>query len=295
LRKVRTTSPRPNNHFSTTINKFLKCHTGTPSTDPMTSHSLSVSASMMKSDEQAVGIMKLKPNSISPLVIVVGDPARATFVSTFLEEAECVGNNREYITYTGTYKGVKVSVASHGVGGGGASMAFEELINCGAKVIIRAGTCGSYLTQYREGSMFVVSGAVRRDGVTDNLIYREFPAVAHHQVISVLEEVVKANNIPFKTGICVTEGCFYDGPLGNLNSFWQKSNVCCVEMECSVLFVIASIRGIKSGAILNVDNYIFERVGENQNYQPHRAVVLEGNKKMCEMTLSAIIKLKDLI
>eukprot|EP01125_Pyxidicula_operculata_P003010 TRINITY_DN1308_c0_g1_i4.p1 TRINITY_DN1308_c0_g1~~TRINITY_DN1308_c0_g1_i4.p1 ORF type:complete len:107 (+),score=17.12 TRINITY_DN1308_c0_g1_i4:50-322(+) len=80
------------------------------------------------SDDKTVGIMKLK-TTVNPLVIVVGDPARATMVSKFLEAAECIGNNREYLTYSGTYKGVKVTVASHGVGGGGASMAFEELIH----------------------------------------------------------------------------------------------------------------------------------------------------------------------
>jgi len=238
--------------------------------------------------------MKLRPNSVAPLVIVVGDPARAVTLSQMLEDAVCVGKNREYLTYTGTYKGVKVTVASHGVGGGGASMAFEELIDMGAKVIIRAGTCGSFQPELREGSLIVVTGAVRRDGVTDNLIPKEYPAVAHHRVVSALEDTVKEAKVNHKTGLCVTEGCFYSGPLGDQNAFWQKAKVCAVEMEVSVLFVISTILGVKAGAILNVDNYIFERLAESdRNYLPHRTVVLEGNKKMCELALEAIIKLNN--
>jgi len=97
----------------------------------------------------------------------------------------------------------------------------------------------------------------------------------------------------YKVGLCVTEGCFYDGPLGNLNAFWQKANVCCIEMECAVLFVIAEIRGVKAGSILNVDNYIFERLEtETNSYNPHREVVQEGTKKICQIALDAIIKLQ---
>jgi len=244
----------------------------------------------------AIGIMKLTTGTVAPLVIVVGDPARATTISEFLSDVNCVGNNREYLTYTGIYKGVRVTVASHGVGGGGASMAFEELINAGAKILIRAGTCGSFRPEYREGNLVVVTGAVRRDGVTDSLIYKEYPAVAHHRVIACLEDSVIAHGVKYITGLCVTEGCFYDGPLGNINSLWQKANVCCIEMECSVLFVIAQIRGVKAGAILNVDNYIFERLeSTTNNYKPHRDIVLQANKTMGLITLDAIVKMEHLI
>ena len=50
-----------------------------------------------------------------------------------------VGDNREYYTVSGHYHSIPVTVASHGVGGGGASMAFHELMDSGAKCIIRAG------------------------------------------------------------------------------------------------------------------------------------------------------------
>lgn len=56
-----------------------------------------------------------------------------------LEEARQVGANREYHTFIGKWKGAPIAVASHGVGGGGASCCFEELIQAGVTTIIRAG------------------------------------------------------------------------------------------------------------------------------------------------------------
>lgn len=93
----------------------------------------------------------------------------------------------------------------------------------------------------------------------------------------------------FAVGICVTDGPFYDGPLGNQNRLWEKAGVAAIEMEASVLFVIASLRGKKAGAILTTDNYIFQREIEGE-YKPHREVVIEGTKKMCKYVLDALIK-----
>jgi len=237
---------------------------------------------------EAVGITKLKPGDVSPLVITVGDPGRAKQIAEMMEvPGVLVASNREFSTYTGAHKGKPVTVISHGVGGGGASMAFEEVIKCGAKIIIRAGTCGSFCSDLREGSLVVVSGAVRRDGVSDLLVHQNFPAVSDYKVVAALEREVSAAGIKHQVGLCLTEGGFYDGPLGNQNQFWASCGVKAVEMEVSVLFVICSLRGVKAGAILNVDNYIFER----QDYQPHREVVIQGTKRMCQIVLDTIVTL----
>lgn len=243
-------------------------------------------------EEQAVGIMKLKASMVSPRVLTVGDPARAAYVASLLQDVVVVAQNREYHTYTGTYNGVKVTVASHGVGGGGASMCFEELINAGAKLIVRAGTCGSFKSEYREGSLFIASGAVRNDGVTDRLVPPAYPAVASGAMVSALEKsCAKEEGLKYTTGVILTEGCFYDGPLGNQFDLYAKSGVLGVEMEASVLYVIAGIRGVKCGGIFNVDNYIFARLEAGSGaeaYHPHRDVVVKGNERMCRLAIEAV-------
>ena len=66
-----------------------------------------------------------------------------------------MAKNREYWTFNGTYKGVPVSVTSHGVGCGGAAIAFESLWRAGAKVIIRVGTCGGMQPGIDAGSLVI--------------------------------------------------------------------------------------------------------------------------------------------
>lgn len=48
-----------------------------------------------------------------------------------MDTAELVSANREYHTFVGMWKGTPLTVASHGIGGAGASCCFEELIQAG--------------------------------------------------------------------------------------------------------------------------------------------------------------------
>ncbi|HUW14801.1 MAG TPA: uridine phosphorylase, partial [Anaerolineae bacterium] len=46
---------------------------------------------------------KLRPGDVAPYVLLPGDPGRVPFVAKFWDEAEKIAENREYVTYTGTY------------------------------------------------------------------------------------------------------------------------------------------------------------------------------------------------
>ena len=75
-------------------------------------------------------------------VILPGDPGRCEKIAGYFDNVSLVSNNREFKTYTGYLGGQKVSVTSTGIGGPSASIAIEELANCGADTFIRVGTCG---------------------------------------------------------------------------------------------------------------------------------------------------------
>lgn len=104
---------------------------------------------------------------MAPLAFVCGDPARARRIADHPEDARHVGDNREYQTFTGTTGGIPVTVSSHGVGAGGASICFEELIRTGARTLVRLGTCGSFRAEYREGALIVATAAIRHDGASE--------------------------------------------------------------------------------------------------------------------------------
>lgn len=69
---------------------------------------------------------------VGKYVIMPGDPKRCKRIAKYLENVELIADSREYVTYTGTLDGVKVSVTSTGIGGPSVSIALEELVMSGA-------------------------------------------------------------------------------------------------------------------------------------------------------------------
>ena len=67
------------------------------------------------------------PEDIGRYVILPGDPKRCAKIAANFEDARLVADSREFVTYTGTLSGVRVSVTSTGIGGPSAAIAIEEL------------------------------------------------------------------------------------------------------------------------------------------------------------------------
>lgn len=235
--------------------------------------------------------LKIKSEDLSPFVLTVGDPQRASHVAKMMENAQLIGENREYRTYTGLYKGKRISVCSHGVGASGASVCFEELFQAGVQVIIRAGTCGSLVEDIADGQFVIVNAAVREDGVTNQLIPAGFPAVADMQVCMALQKAAKENGYnDVKTGMTVTEGLLYPGLMPSTLPLWKSAGVLCVEMEVAMLFVQASLHGRKAGGIITSDGYVLKGAEPGQ-YNPHREVVEQGKQNMLQIALDALADL----
>ncbi|KAM9978552.1 hypothetical protein ACTFIY_012308 [Dictyostelium cf. discoideum] len=241
-------------------------------------------------------ICLLPIGKLPKVCVVVGDPNRAKLVSEkHFKLTELVCAVREFHCYKGMWKDTEMLVMSHGIGGGGASVCFEELIQAGVTTIIRAGTAGSFDPRYREGSLVIATGAVRSDGVSEGLVPLGYPAISDHEVVGALIESAKSNglsNEQYGVGIITTVGHFFDGPLGNHNKLWARSKVLAIEMEASILFIVASLRGIRAGACVNIDNYIFERE-ISEKYEPNRDVVHQGTFKMLEVALDAAKRLSS--
>ena len=226
---------------------------------------------------------------INPRVITCGDPARAAKIAERLEDVKCLAKNREYHSYSGTWKGVPITVTSHGVGEGGAVIAFESLCRAGAKVIIRVGTCGGMQKDITEGSLVIVKAACREDGVTEKMLPLSYPAVADMDVVRALEESSKGRDVKVNSGFCLTQALFYPGLLESKVRLYMKAGVLAMENEVAGLLVVASLNGVKSGAIIAVDAPAFELVGV-EGYQPDPAMLKAAVDKEIEIALDAIIK-----
>ncbi len=195
----------------------------------------------------------LDSNADYARVVTCGSPERAAYFSTFLKDPKPVAKNREYHSYVGTYEGKKILIMSHGVGSAGAAICFQELIDVGAKAIIRIGTAGGLYEKTKVGDIVVATSAVRKDGVSALMIPVAYPAVADLELSTGLILTLRAQGWKGRAGPIVTTDLFYPGKIDDELKLYSESGVHAVEMECSTLFVIGSLRGVKTGGMLVLD------------------------------------------
>jgi uridine phosphorylase len=71
--------------------------------------------------------LHLKPEQLAERIVLVGDPARVSLIGEYLDSVECAVSNREFHTITGSYKGKRISIVSHGIGCDNMDIVINEL------------------------------------------------------------------------------------------------------------------------------------------------------------------------
>ena len=242
------------------------------------------------SEKNLLPCIHVAPGDIPPRVITCGDPARAERIAQRLENAKNLAKNREFWVYTGIHKGTEVAVVSHGVGCGGAAIAFESLWRAGAKVIIRTGTCGGMQPDVLAGDLVVATGACREEGVTEKMIPLSYPAIADGEVVSALMQSARANNRPVHKGLVLTQALFYPGFLESTVKLYAKAGIKAMENEVASLLVVSSLHGVKAAAIVAVDAPAFELVGvDGYNQTAEGGDVVQAVEDEITIALDAII------
>ena len=195
-------------------------------------------------------------------VILPGDPKRCEKIAKYFDDPVFVADNREYVTYTGTLDGVKVSVTSTGIGGPSASIAMEELYRCGADTFVRIGTCGGMQPEVKSGDVIIATGAIRMEGTSKEYAPIEFPAVADLEVTYALVEGAKKEGCEFHTGVVQCKDAFYGQhepetkpvsyELLNKWEAWKRLGCLASEMESAAFFVVGNYLRVRGGSIFLV-------------------------------------------
>src|SRR5690606_18539498 len=236
-----------------------------------------------------LSILEVQSEELPGLAIVCGDPRRAKKIADKLEDARELAYAREYRTFVGTYKGVKLAVVSHGVGCPGAAVCFEELIKGGVHTLIRVGTAGSYSADHPAGSLVVSTGAIRTDGLTKQLVPDGFPAIGDSEVVAALYEAAQTQGGIVKKGITVTLDVFFNGVVDIPHKTYKAAGALGVEMEIAALYVIAALRGVRDGAIVAMDGYADSDLAAD--YDPHTNVVSDAVERDINAALEAMVVL----
>jgi uridine phosphorylase len=234
-------------------------------------------------------ILQVHTEELPDRAIVCGDPKRAEVIAGKLDRVRELAFSREYRTFVGEKDGKKLVVVSHGVGAPGAAVCFEELIKGGVKTLIRVGTAGSYSADIPPGSLVISTAAAREDGLTRQLVPSGYPAVADSDVVHALYEQAKEMKGIIRRGMTLTLDAFFAGVEELPHANYKKAGILAVEMEISALYVIASLRGAKAGAILAIDGYADDDLAEV--YNPHTDTVAQAVEKAISIALDAVTRL----
>ena len=221
-------------------------------------------------------ITGLDQGDVGGYVFLSGEPERVPRIASLLRKPKMVLKKREYWVYTGTLDGVKVTVASTGIGGPSTAILLEELSNIGAHTFIRIGTSGAIADGLEKGDFVISTGAVRADGTSKSYAWPEYPALAHHEIVLALIDSARRSKARFDAGVCLSVDGFYSenkviskGKLASMSksgympSFMvnrladaKQMGVKVIEMENSTIFTVCSLFGLRAGAICTVSDVV---------------------------------------
>ena len=206
--------------------------------------------------------IQVAKGEIGRYVLLPGDPKRCAKIAKYLDDPVLIADSREYVTYTGTVDGIKVSVCSTGIGGPSAAIAMEELVNCGADTFIRVGTCGGMQQQVLSGDLVIATGAVRMEGTGQEYAPLEYPAVSDFEVLKALEEAADKLSMRRHIGVVHCKDAFYGQhnpellPQSSILlqkwDAYMKMGCLASEMESAALFIVSNYRKVRCGTVLLV-------------------------------------------
>lgn len=207
--------------------------------------------------------MKASSEQISKYVIFSGDPWRIEVIKEYLENPVQIAFSREYNTYTGTYKGIPITVTSTGIGAPSAAIAMEEMYQCGMEVAVRMGTTMS-LNDDLLGKFIIPIGSMREESTSSTYVPTSYPAVADFELIQAMNKAVTLLGSEYNNGINCTMDGFYSqmresrlSQQMNINisetfETLKKYNVNCIDMESSCMLTIGRLMNVRTCVVTMV-------------------------------------------
>lgn len=222
---------------------------------------MKISAENPRVNGKAAHLM-IDENDIADIVLLPGNPERVEIFKDLCDDFKIIASNREYTIGTGMYKGYPISVCSTGIGGPSTEIAVIELIELGAKALIRIGGTGVLKPEIKCGDMIITTGAMRLGGASNFYAPAEYPAIASFEVIDCLLEACKESGLDYWKGISASIGSFFAGQgrpaIGrdfhpeNLLEKYKNLNIMNMEMESETILTLGSLFDVYTGTLCAV-------------------------------------------
>lgn len=223
---------------------------------------------------------------IAESILLPGDPLRAKFIAeNYLSNARCYTDIRNMLGYTGTYKGVPVSVQGTGMGMPSMGIYSWELINeYNVQNLIRVGTAGSFHEDIAIGDIVVGIAASTDSNYMHTFdLPGTYAPCAGYDLLLKLQEASKETGHKFKAGNIVSCDVFYEADE-NWWKRWKRMGVLAVEMEAAALYMNAAYGHVNALALMTISDHFV--TGEKATTEQRQ----EKFTEMMELALEAAIK-----
>lgn len=222
----------------------------------------------------------------APVVLMPGDPLRAKFIAeTFFESPVCVNETRGMLGFTGTYKGVPISVQGSGMGMPSMGIYSYELFHFyDVRSILRIGTAGGIAPEVGLRDLVLGQAACTNSAYADQ--YRlpgTYAPIASFRLLQTAAETAQQLGMAVHTGNLLSSDTFYDDAASLAE--WEKMHVLATEMEAAALYMNAARAGREALCICTIsDCPLREEFTSAQERQT-------GFTRMMELALETAVKL----
>lgn len=151
--------------------------------------------------------------------------------------------------YEISYKGQRLAFYHPGVGAALAASTLEEVIAFGCRKFIACGGCGVLDQGIALGSLVIVSGAVRDEGISYHYLPPAREVAANELGVTTLVNILVKRGIPYRIEKTWTTDAPYRETLGKIAKRRQEGCLV-VEMEAAGMMAVAQYREVILGQIL---------------------------------------------
>lgn len=193
---------------------------------------------------------------IADKILLPGDPLRAKFIAeNFLENPVLFNDIRNMFGYTGTYKGVRVSVMGTGMGMPSISIYAHELITeYDVKKLIRVGTAGSLSKDVHVRELVLAQAAATTSRIIKN-DWPEYdvPQIADFDLLDKAYHISKDMGVITHVGNVLSADLFYSD-LFDKNIKLGTMGVKAVEMEAAALYYLAAKHQVQALSLMTISD-----------------------------------------
>ena len=222
-------------------------------------------------------------------VLMPGDPLRAKYIAEhYIENPKLVNNVRGVQGYTGTYKGVPVSVMASGMGMPSMAIYSYELFNFyGVENILRVGSAGAVSMDLKVRDIVLGQGACTSSSMQDNFgVNGHFAPLGSWDLLKCAAEICEERKLRYKAGNLISSDIFYnDDP--SFNQPFVNLGALAVEMEAAALYMNAARAGKRALAICTISDHIL--TGEATSAEERQNTFNE----MMELALEVAVRMND--